>query len=489
MERLKIPLFARPVQLPPPGVVIILISYLLLSVGLAFVMPISPVLGLVGALGVNLVVWLFLHPSLALPLYILVAVPSVGLALGSGLLSRLYVGNLLFALIMVIWLLKVVLPERKSGRVILDRALLIPLLLLIGVGLLSIMYSRLFPDPNVPYRYPHSTVSITLVNLSEMALLIGLPMLLMLVPGMVRTVRDVHIFIIAYVGVGLLYALGTIFAGPLGLYSNKALLGWRRPEIFSAESSALGSLILLFGSLAFTQALYAPHMKGRLFWGGLSLLFCLGIIMAFGREAWVSLFLTILVMVAFRTRNWSILLMLLIPLFLLLVPGVTDFFDPSKTYGSDRVKIWQDAITIWQRSPFMGVGAGNYQFFNRVYGVDKVGVAHNQYLQVLAEMGIQGLICLLWVLAVVGYKVVKLFCRATTRLSKSVALAYIGYYASILWSGFFTGIFIPSAASGGGTGPFITASYRWMLLGLVLSIPLWQKEAEEKERSVLNSSF
>ncbi len=458
------------------SMIVALGSYLVLNVGCALLMPIFPLLGLIGAIVINLVVLLFWRVRFALPLYVLVASPSVALSLSSGLLSRLYIGNMLFALIVCIWLVRVVLPQRKSGRVLLDRSLFVPLLCLMLVGFSSIIYSRLFPDPNVPYQYPHSNVSITLVNVSEMMILVGLPMFLAIVPGLVRSPRDAYLLLLAFVGVGILYALGSIFAAPLGLHSKEVILGVQRPEVFGADSSALGSLILLFGSLAMTQTLYAPHWRGRLIWGALSLLFCLGVIMSFGREAWIGLFLALFVMIALRTKNWSVLLVVLAPFVLLLVPGIADFFNPEKTYGSDRVKIWHDAITIWLKSPYMGVGAGNFQFFDRVYGSDKVGVAHNQYLQMLAETGIQGLLCLIWILVAVGAKALKSFNAARSPLGKSIALAYIGYYVSILFGGFFTGIFIPSAAAGGGTGPFVAASCRWLLFGLVLSIPIWDQE-------------
>jgi len=187
---------------------VVLITYLVLCVGLAYLMPFFPPLGLLGAIVINLVVLIFLQSRLALPFYILVAGPSVALSLASsGILSRLYIGNVLFLLVTGIWILQIVLPERKSGRVKLEPMLLAPLLALILIGLVSIIYSRLFPDPNVSYTYPNSTVSITITNLSEMALLIGLPFFLVLVPGVVRTVRDVRWVIGAYVCAGMMYAL------------------------------------------------------------------------------------------------------------------------------------------------------------------------------------------------------------------------------------------------------------------------------------------
>src|SRR5207245_11414154 len=105
-------------------------------------------------------------------------------------------------------------------------------------------------------------------------------------------------------------------------------------------------------------------------------------------------------------------------------PGFTDFFNPTQVYGIDRINIWQDAIAIWQRSPYMGVGAGNFQFFDLAYGTDVVGVAHNQFLSVLAEMGVQGLICLLLIIIMIGRLAYKLFNSAIFPIRRGLARSY-----------------------------------------------------------------
>ncbi|HEV2581845.1 MAG TPA: O-antigen ligase family protein [Ktedonobacteraceae bacterium] len=459
-----------------------LIIYLVLNLALAYLMTINLALGLLGAVAINAVVFLFLRSRFALPLYIIVAGPSLSITLSqSGILSRLYIGNMLLALLAIIWLAQFVLPERKSGSKLLSRGLLIPLLLINIVGLISIIYSRIYPDPNVPYTYPHSNVSITIVNLSEMALLLGLPLLLIIARKMVRTVRDYKLAFRAFIVAGVLYTLGTIFAAPLGFYSKKVILGVRRVEVFGLDSSGLGTTLVLFTDLAFGQALYSEGRR-RLGWGLLTLLFAIGVILAFGREAWLELFMSMLVMLVFRTKNWAALLFLLLPIALLFVPGVSDFFNSSKVYGSDRLKIWADAITIWLKSPYFGIGAGNYQFYDWIYGVDKAGLAHNQYLEVLAEMGVQGLIALLWMLASFGVIAFKSFKGAKTRLSKSLTISFVGFYLCFIFGGFFTGILIPSAAAGGGTAGLIVASYHWLFLGLVITIPNWEKEAIQEEQ-------
>lgn len=484
----------RSFSLPPTAMSVTLIAYLALTVGLAELMAgpfLPPIMGLIGAIVINLIVIFFVQSALALPIYLLVAGPSVALSLSSsGILSRLYIGNLIFFLVMIIWLLLKLLPNRKSGRWILPPSLLAPLLSLIIIGFVSIVLSHLSPDPKVVYSFPHSNTNLLVVNAAEMMLLIGLPMFLVVVPGVVTAVRHVHWTVIAYVIVGLMYALGTIFAAPLGLYSKEVILGVRRPEVFGSVSSGLGTLIVLFASIAYCKTLYSSTRLLRVIWSVITLIFSIGVIMTFGRESWISLFLSLLTITVIYTRNWKILIIaIILPLLLFLIPGATDFFNPSKTYGTDRFKIWQDAINIWLVRPYTGVGAGNYQFFDLTYGIDVVGVAHNQYLQVLAEMGVQGLVCLLWAMSAVGWICVKSFKNAKSRLGKSLALAYLGYFVAIIFGGLFTSSFVPSAADGGGTASFVEVSYRWLLLGLVLSIPNWETEAIASEQHATQSDI
>src|SRR5258708_22187338 len=137
-------LLPRTFAMPPAVQITVVIVYLVLDIVFAYIMTINPLLGLLGAAVVNLVILIFLGSRLALPLYIVVAGPSIALSLASsGILSRLYIGNLLFALIVGIWVLQIILPNRKSGRPLLNRSLLAPLIFLVIVALISIIYSRL----------------------------------------------------------------------------------------------------------------------------------------------------------------------------------------------------------------------------------------------------------------------------------------------------------------------------------------------------------
>ncbi len=460
---------------------------LVLSLGQVFLITLDPIIGLICMAAISLIWLFFMFSEVALPVYILVAGPSIIFsASSSGILSRLYIGDLLFALIVGIWLLREMSSKRKTRLARLEMPILGPLLCLALIGFLSIFYSRLSPDPHVTYAFVHSDVSLLLVNIVEMFLLICLPLIIVIVPAMVRTLSDARWMIRAFMLIGLPYALGTIFAGPLHLYSQAVILGVQRPEIFGTSSSNLGILNVLFACLAFGQLLYAKKESAHLGLGLLTCIYVSGVVMSFGRESWIGLFLAVWVIIWFRFKSPVALLLplIILPPLLLLFPGVTDFFDPSKVYGADRLNIWQDAIAIWQHSPFMGIGAGNFQFFDIAYGIEVAGVAHNQFLEVLAEMGVQGLVCLLLAMIMIGRTALKRYKTAQSEMGKAIALAYLGFFAALLFATFFTDSFIPSTAAAGGTGTFIEMSYLWLFLGLVLSIPNWDREAATLEQPV-----
>ena len=472
-------LSSRALSLSLLAVSAMLLICLVLGLGQAFLVTLDPLIGLAAAMTIALIILFFTRPELALPLYILVAAPTVIIsASSSGILSRLYIGNLLFALITGIWLLQELSSKSKTRSSHRETRILVPLVCLAFIGFISIIASHLSPDRHVTYAFVHSDVSFLLVNVVEMFLLISLPLFIIIVPALVRTLKDARWMIGAYLVVGLPYALGTIFAGPLHLYSQEVILGVQRPQVFGADSSGLGILNALFTCLALGQMLYAKKGTTRLALGVLTCIYAGGVIMSFGRESWIGLLLAVWCILWLRFKNPLALLfpLVILPVLLLVFPNITNFFDPTKVYGIDRINIWQDAFVIWQHSPYLGVGAGNFQFFDLTYGTDIAGMAHNQFLEVLAEMGVQGLVCLLVTIAMIGRAALLRFRHATSDTGKALALAYLGYFAALLFAAFFTDSFVPSTASGGGTAAFIGASYLWIFLGLVLSIPNWDGE-------------
>ncbi len=75
-----------------------------------------------------------------------------------------------------------------------------------------------------------------------------------------------------------------------------------------------------------------------------------------------------------------------------------------------RFPIWANTLSIFRDHPFLGVGKGNFQFVYPLYNrrvlkdnifndKTRVSEAHNDYAQLLAEVGLLGTIAFFWVLA------------------------------------------------------------------------------------------
>lgn len=462
--------------LPPLLTLLLFAGYFCLNVAFTLLLVYSPLLGAGAILLFNLLLFLFLQPIWAIPLYILVAAPSIALPLGSaGIWSRLFAGNLVLALLLIVGCIRTLFTPHDTQTVLHTRELQTSLVAIVFVGGTSILYSRIQPDPGVIYAFPHSTVSLNIVNTMELVMLIGLPLLLLIAPTLIQAYQDVRWIIRSFCLLGVLYALGTIFAGPLKLYSQQTLLDIPRPQVFGTSSSILGFLMVFFVCVTLGQALYAQKRGVAYCWWLLTLFFSLAVIFSLGRTSWLTLCLAGLTMIGLRTKNLLTLPFVLLLILLAFVPGVSNFFNPDKVYGSDRLIMWQDALSIWLRHPYFGIGAGNYQFFDIAYGTDVGGVAHNQYLEVLAEMGVQGLLCLLWSVLAIGRLAWQRFQHAATPQGKALALSYLGYYCGLIFFGFFGDSFLPSVAGAGGTSALINASYNWLLLALVLTIPHWER--------------
>src|SRR5256885_13992718 len=76
---------------------------------------------------------------------------------------------------------------------------------------------------------------------------------------------------------------------------------------------------------------------------------------------------------------------------------VSTFYNTDQVYGLERIYYYATALQLFAAHPLLGIGAGNYQFFDRSYeGEAAGGIAHNQLLTTAAETGIIGLLMFLW---------------------------------------------------------------------------------------------
>src|SRR5438105_4765317 len=195
-------------------------------------------------------------------------------------------------------------------------------------------------------------------------------------------------------------ALSRLYPGDLAI--GIFLVAW----LVGRTSWSVDPLCSLLLPLLYSGVLFGRHSLSR--YRSVCVLFVLclvGLVLTFSRESWLLAFLGLVFVSALWLRRHvtSVLPLIIIAvlLFTVLVSGavglVSRFYNPDEVYGLERIYFYVTALQLFATHPLLGVGAGNYQFFDRTYAeVSAGGVAHNQFLSVAAETGVHGLLMFLW---------------------------------------------------------------------------------------------
>jgi O-antigen ligase len=136
---------------------------------------------------------------------------------------------------------------------------------------------------------------------------------------------------------------------------------------------------------------------------------------------------------------------LALSLILLLWLGGSDLADRLTSLHSDaraglssatRLTIDRDALKIFSHRPLMGWGLGVfgviYPSFSSLSTSSKVGMAHNDYLQLLVEMGAAGFVVALWFLVALFRSARRKLNHATSGRNAAVTLAALLGISGIL---------------------------------------------------------
>lgn len=213
------------------------------------------------------------------------------------------------------------------------------------------------------------------------------------------------------------------------------------------DINRMGAFLAMSGVLALSM-LPAFHGFGRAAAAIAGLITTLGMFLPNSRGAYIG-FLVAAVPQALRTGVLGILLLavtlgsgvLWAPSFVKerVVSTVEETSEGDAAEGLDltsggRLTIWKESLRVIQEYPVLGVGYGNMKEATRLSaGLYKH--VHNLYLEVAGEMGIPGLLLLLWLFVSAW----RLGARVTRRGGRSAQLgrAYQGVIACLLVSNLF----------------------------------------------------
>jgi O-antigen ligase len=219
--------------------------------------------------------------------------------------------------------------------------------------------------------------------------------------------------------------------------------------------------LLLGRSAPFLLALAWLFPKWRLV-AGVGLLICLGALLAtFSVGGWLATGLATLTVVALVGGRRPVLALastgiIVAAVVVVAVPSerLADRLDPRQGTSFVRVQLWQAGAELVRESPMLGIGLDNFLYRypakippNTPYEPN-LSHPHNLILQYWLQLGLPGLVALIWLLARFG----RLACgtvstKHASALSRALAVGALGSMADFVAHGMVdNGYFLPDMA-------------------------------------------
>ncbi len=311
--------------------------------------------------------------------------------IGTGSQTNLNASVLLLALLLGLWLLTMLARDRKIWLV--SSTPTKPLLVFLLVCLLAFLAGQLpwFPIPGAPIRAQIGGLAIFILSFGAF----------LLVAQQVREVRWLEWMTWLFVGLGALYVLGRLIPGG-ARYENKIF------QYGSAGSMFWTWLV----ALTVSQAVINRRLPvgWRLVIGGIAVATLYVAIVQSGswKSGWIPPLIAIFTLVILLWPRLSIT-MGVVAIFPA-VSVVSRLIATDQYSFSTRVDAWRILLQVIKVNPILGLGPANYYWYTPLFPIRGYAVqfnSHNQYVDILAQTGILGLLSFLWLavaLAVVGLR-------------------------------------------------------------------------------------
>jgi len=427
-------------------------SVLLASLAIPQVLPPRLTIYFARLLLVSGVVLALLHqPALGPVLLILVSlvVPSPYFPGG------LNVAVLFMAMLACLWLLQMLV---RLGQTKFVRSQPVkPLLAFVLVVILAFIVGQLRWFPTV------SSAPLD-AQLGAVAIFVLSAAAFLLVANQVRDLRWLQAMTWAFLSVGALHVGSWLVPSLLGPLGGRLQLGATSNSMFWVWMAAL----------SFSQALYNRklHPGWRIALGLLvvGILYKSVVLNDDWKSGYMPVIVALFAIIGVRFGRAGLLLALLVvwPANYLASSAIaTDEYS----YAT-RMEAWGIVLGMLKVNPFFGFGPANYYWYTPLFLIRGWSVnfsSHNQYVDILAQTGIVGLICFLWFVLVLGWLGWSLKDRAPEGFARAYVYGALGGLAGMLVSGMLADWFLPFTYNIGLTG-FRGSVLAWLFLGGLVSI-------------------
>lgn len=443
----------------------VVVIALLLTVALAYVASPDNTLLLVFALvglagGVVGVTVLLRWPGFGLVLLI-PANMVVPFMVGTGTETGIHATILLLALLAGLWVYEMV-HLRKEIRLV-SSAPIIPLLLFLVVSVISFFAGQL------PW-FLTSSAPVT-AQIGGLGVFIFSAVGFLLAAHQFREIRWIEWFTWALLAFGSFYLVFRVVPG-LFRYSGN-FFTW------GATSSQFWNWFL---AMAFGQLLFNTKLK--IHWRvALLVILAAGVYSAFyqtfdWRSGWLPPLVSMAVIAALY--DWRLAALMVVG-GLVLTPGVLQDLIATDEYSySTRLDAWIILLEIIRVNPILGLGPANYYYYTPLYEIRGYSVrfnSHNQYLDLIAQVGILGLVMIVWFYMAVARVAWRLRNQVPEGFPRAYVYAAIGGLAGTVASGMLGDWFLPFVYNVSIAG-MRSSILGWLFLGGLVAIEQMVRNGE-----------
>ena len=249
------------------------------------------------------------------------------------------------------------------------------------------------------------------------------------------------------------------------------LLGLSRMEFFQQMGSVFYIWLV---AMAFSQSAFNRDLRlgWRLALGGLVLVafYVLFFLKFADKSGWIPSLVCIVAIVGFRSWRAGLVL---IPVAAIIALYLTTGVVSSEEYSfSTRFDAWSIMAQIIKINPVLGLGFANYYWYTPLFPIRGYAVSfnsHNNYVDIVAQTGLVGLVCFLWLVWEVG----RLGWRLRKHVPAGFAQAYVygalGGLAGMVVAGLLGDWVLPFFYNVGLNG-FRSSMLGWLFLGGLVSL-------------------
>ena len=242
-------------------------------------------------------------------------------------------------------------------------------------------------------------------------------------------------------------------------------------------------------TLPLSQAIFNDHLKPRFrifLYLLVALTFYVSVVQAGDwKSGWVPSAVVAGVLLALRFKRF---IPFAIPFALIAVVFLAkDLISTDQYSWGTRVDAWLVVLDISKTSPIIGLGFANYYWYAKVFTIRGYHIrfnSHSQFVDIIAQTGILGFACFMWILFEIGRLAWKLMDQLPAGFAKAYAYGIFASVFGSLMAAFLVDWLLPFAYNIGLDG--VRASVLpWIFFGGLISIEQMYL-AEQKNNSPAN---